>query len=93
MMDFMTTVNRLLQKSSNCRRRRLAVQCYAVTPIDTECGLIEWVPHMVQLRSVIKGYWDVLKMGFSHSAIKARSRSPPPSAPPPATASWPRGWQ
>jgi len=72
MMDFMTTVNRLLQKSSNCRRRRLAVQCYAVTPIDTECGLIEWVPHMVQLRSVIKGYWDVLKMGFSHSAIKAR---------------------
>ena len=32
MMDFMTSVNRLLHKSANCRRRRLVVQCYAVTP-------------------------------------------------------------
>ena len=37
MMEFMTAVNRLLHKSPNCRRRRLAVQCYAVTPLDQEC--------------------------------------------------------
>ena len=37
MMEFMTAVNRLLHKSPNCRRRRLAVQCYAVTPLDQAC--------------------------------------------------------
>lgn len=72
MMDFMTAVNRLLRKSPNCRRRRLGVQCYAVTPIDQECGLIEWVPHMVQLRGIIKGYWESLKLPFSHNDVKTR---------------------
>ena len=72
MMDFMTSVNRLLRKSPNCRRRRLGVQCYAVTPIDAECGLIEWVPNMVQLRGIIKGYWESLKLPFTHSDVKSR---------------------
>eukprot|EP00967_Tisochrysis_lutea_P091075 scaffold130549_cov31-Tisochrysis_lutea.AAC.1 len=72
MMEFMTAVNRLLRRSPNCRRRRLSVQCYAVTPIDQECGLIEWVPNMVQLRGIIKGYWESLKLPFSHNDVKTR---------------------
>ena len=50
MMELMTAVNRMLFKSSSCRRRRLAVRCYSVVPLDQECGLIEWVPHMLQAR-------------------------------------------
>lgn len=47
-MELMTAVNRMLHKSSCCRRRRLAVRCYSVVPLDQECGLIEWVPNMLQ---------------------------------------------
>ena len=72
MMDFMTSVNRLLHKSANCRRRRLVVQCYAVTPLDDECGLIEWVPNMCQLRSIIKGYWDTHKTPLDYGGTKER---------------------
>ena len=52
MMELMTAVNRMLHKSSSCRRRRLGVRCYSVVPLDQECGLIEWVPHMLQVRAV-----------------------------------------
>lgn len=48
MMELMTAVNRMLHKSSSCRRRRLSVRCYSVVPLDQECGLIEWVPNMLQ---------------------------------------------
>ena len=72
MMDFMTCVNRLLRKSPSCRARRLATRCYAVTPLDQECGLIEWVPHMLQLRSIIKAQWDSRKLPFAHKDIKER---------------------
>ena len=36
MMELMTAVNRLLHKSGSCRRRRLAVTCYSVVPLDQE---------------------------------------------------------
>lgn len=71
-MDFMTCINRQLRKSAQCRRRRLAVRCYAVTPLNSECGMIEWVPNMVQLRSIIKEYWDLHGIPFSHTDIKRR---------------------
>ena len=45
MMELMTATNRMLRKNSECRRRKLEARCYAVVPLDTECGLIEWVPH------------------------------------------------
>ena len=71
-MEFMTCINRQLRKSAQCRHRRLVVRCYAVTPLDSECGLIEWVPNMIQLRSIIKGYWDSFGIPFSHMNIKRR---------------------
>ncbi|KAL1524613.1 hypothetical protein AB1Y20_019502 [Prymnesium parvum] len=72
MMELMTAVNRMLHKSSGCRRRRLAVRCYAVVPLDQECGLIEWVPNMLQLRSIIKEYWEACGVPFNHARIKSR---------------------
>ena len=34
MIELMTAANRMLHKSSNCRRRKLGVRCYAVVPLD-----------------------------------------------------------
>ena len=50
MMELLSAANRMLHKSSNCRRRKLSVVCYAVVPLDQECGLIEWVPNMEQVK-------------------------------------------
>ena len=74
MMEFMTAVNRLLHKSPNCRRRRLGVQCYAVTPLDQECGLIEWVPNVMPIRNLCKQYYGLLGIPFSTSRIQQRHR-------------------
>ena len=62
--------NRMLGKSSNCRRRKLGVRCYAVTPIDQECGVIEWVPNMLQLRSIIKDKWDEHRTPLDNGRIR-----------------------
>lgn len=72
MMELMTAANRMLQKTANCRRRKLSVRCYAVVPLDQECGLIEWVPNMRQLREIIKDYWECFKHRFDTSSIKTR---------------------
>ena len=43
-----------------------------VTPLDEECGLVEWVPNMLPLREVIRKYWDAFKLKLEHTDIKAR---------------------
>ena len=75
MMELMTAANRMLDKSTNCRRRKLSVRCYAVVPLDQECGLIEWVPNMEQLRSIIKDYWENYRYTMDHNSIKARHQA------------------
>ena len=55
--------------SSTCRRK-LGVRCYAVVPLDQECGLIEWVPNMLQLRGICKEHWDWHNYPFDHGKIK-----------------------
>ena len=75
MMELMTAANRMLHKNANCRRRKLSARCYSVVPLDQECGLIEWVPHMEQLRSIIKEYWDAYRYKLDHNSIKARHQA------------------
>jgi serine/threonine-protein kinase ATR len=72
MMELMTAGNRMLHKSTNCRRRKLAALCYAVVPLDNECGLIEWVPNMQQARAIIKEYWEAYGHQLDANGIKWR---------------------
>ena len=72
MMELMTAGNRMLHKSTNCRRRKLAARCYAVVPLDNECGLIEWVPNMQQARAIIKEYWVAYGHTLDTNDIKGR---------------------
>ena len=75
MMELMTAANRMLHKSTNCRRRKLAARCYAVVPLDQECGLIEWVPNMEQVRTLITRYWRTYKHVFDQSNVKQRHQA------------------
>ena len=43
MMDFNTTLNRILQEDPEGRKRNLRLRTYSVTCLNEECGLLEWV--------------------------------------------------
>ena len=50
-MEVNSLVNKLLAQDMDCRRRQLRIQTYAVTPLDEETGLIEWVPNLTGYRT------------------------------------------
>ncbi|CDZ97128.1 serine threonine-protein kinase atr [Phaffia rhodozyma] len=53
LMDFNAMINKLLKKDSESRRRHLYIRTYAVTPLNDECGLCQWVNHTVPLRNIL----------------------------------------
>lgn len=53
LMEFNDIVNQLLSREAEARQRRLNIRLYSVSPLNEECGLIEWVPNLVGLRPVL----------------------------------------
>ncbi|BGP12911.1 hypothetical protein JCM10213v2_000828 [Rhodosporidiobolus nylandii] len=53
LMEFNSMIVKLLRKDSDARSRKLDIRTYSVVPLNEECGLIEWVPHVVVLRGVL----------------------------------------
>ncbi|KAI9224852.1 hypothetical protein BC828DRAFT_278812 [Blastocladiella britannica] len=54
LMELTGVINRQLREQRATQGRRLYMRRYAVTPLNEECGLIEWVPHTVAVRSVLR---------------------------------------
>ena len=72
MIEFMTLANRLMLRSAQCRRRRLEVRCYGVTPLGDDSGLIEWAANVLPIRSVVKEQWDQARVSYSHHEVRAK---------------------
>lgn len=53
LMEFNGMINRALKKEARCSERRLYIKTYAVTPLNEECGLIEWVDKLKTLRDIL----------------------------------------
>ncbi|MCJ1313521.1 serine/threonine-protein kinase M1 [Agyrium rufum] len=53
LMEFNTMINRALKKDVESSKRRLYIKTYAVTPLNEECGLIEWVDNLKTLRDIL----------------------------------------
>ncbi|KAL9615276.1 MAG: hypothetical protein Q9167_000247 [Letrouitia subvulpina] len=53
LMEFNTMINRTLKKDVESSKRRLYIKTYAVTPLNEECGLIEWVDNLKTLRDIL----------------------------------------
>ena len=53
LMEFNTSVNRLLREDAEGRHRQLRLRTYAVVCLNEECGLLEWVDNTDALRSLI----------------------------------------
>ncbi|SCU88316.1 LAMI_0D09626g1_1 [Lachancea mirantina] len=64
-MQFATTMHFLLKKDFESRKRNLSITTYAVLSLREDCGLIEIVPDVVTLRSVLAAKYESLKIKFS----------------------------
>jgi serine/threonine-protein kinase ATR len=53
LMEFNAMINRALQKDIESSKRRLYIKTYAVTPLNEECGTIEWVEGLKPMRDII----------------------------------------
>ncbi|OJD39951.1 protein kinase rad3 [Diplodia corticola] len=53
LMEFNAMVNRALLGDVESSKRRLDIKTYAVTPLNEECGAIEWVEGLKPMRDII----------------------------------------
>ena len=70
LMEFDSMINKLLQSSSESRRRRLYIRTYAVLILNEECGLIEWVPNTVAFRQILAKHYAALDIPLYTSDLK-----------------------
>ena len=52
-LDFCRTVNTLLLRDPEARRRQLHVRTYCVIPLQGKGGIIEWVPNLTHFRQAV----------------------------------------
>jgi phosphatidylinositol kinase/protein kinase (PI-3 family) len=53
LMEFTSTVDKLLLKDNETSKRLLRIKTYHVTPLNEDCGLIEWIDGAVPIRSIL----------------------------------------
>ncbi|EJD53664.1 hypothetical protein AURDEDRAFT_53550 [Auricularia subglabra TFB-10046 SS5] len=58
LMDFNTIINKLLKTKSESRRRQLHIRTYSVVTLNEECGLLQWVPNTMPIRTVLCKLYD-----------------------------------
>ncbi|KAJ4298728.1 serine/threonine-protein kinase M1 [Collariella sp. IMI 366227] len=57
LMEFNGLINRSLKRDAEASRRQLYIRTYAVTPLNEECGIIEWVDGLKTLRDILLGIY------------------------------------
>ncbi len=57
LMEFNGLINRSLKRDAESSRRQLYIKTYAVTPLNEECGIIEWVDGLKTLRDILLGLY------------------------------------
>lgn len=53
LMEFNGLINRSLKRDTESSKRQLYIRTYAVTPLNEECGIIEWVDGLKTLRDIL----------------------------------------
>lgn len=64
-MQFATTMDFLLSKDVESAKRKLHILTYSVLSLREDCGLLEIVPNVVTLRSILVNKYDRSKFNYS----------------------------
>ncbi|KAH9872038.1 hypothetical protein J1614_006298 [Plenodomus biglobosus] len=70
LMEFNAMINRALQQDIGSSRRRLYIKTYAVTPLNEECGTIEWVEGLKPMRDIIIRFYRQHNIPIDYSEIR-----------------------
>lgn len=70
LMEFNAMINRALQKDIESSKRRLYIKTYAVTPLNEECGAIEWVEGLKPMRDIIIRFYRQHNVQIDYSEIR-----------------------
>ncbi|KAL7276740.1 serine/threonine-protein kinase M1 [Rhizina undulata] len=71
LMEFNNMINRFLKKDAESSRRRLYIRTYFVTPLNEECGLIEWVNNVRPLRDIVLKSYKTKRINIDYRELKA----------------------
>ncbi|KAF1837293.1 protein kinase rad3 [Decorospora gaudefroyi] len=70
LMEFNAMINRALQKDIESSKRRLYIKTYAVTPLNEECGTIEWVEGLKPMRDIILRFYRQHNIQIDYTEIR-----------------------
>ncbi|MCJ1321696.1 serine/threonine-protein kinase M1 [Xylographa vitiligo] len=70
LMEFNAMINRSLKRDAESSKRRLYIKTYAVTPLNEECGLIEWVDNLKTLRDILLRIYKQKNISVNYNEIK-----------------------
>lgn len=68
-MQFATTMDFLLRKDMDSLKRDLGITTYSVLSLREDCGLLEMVPNVVTLRSILVTKYESLKIKYSLKSL------------------------
>jgi serine/threonine-protein kinase ATR len=71
LMEFNSMINRSLKRDAESSKRQLYIKTYAVTPLNEECGIIEWVDGLKTLRDILLNLYKLRGISPNYPEIKA----------------------
>ena len=75
LLEFNSMIGRLLKKDADCSKRGLYIRTYAVTPLNEDCGLIEWVDGLRTLRDILIEFLKRKRISVDWGDIRAYLQS------------------
>ncbi|CEP61553.1 protein kinase MEC1 LALA0_S03e05446g [Lachancea lanzarotensis] len=76
-MQFSTAMDFLLSKDLASRKRKLGITTYSVVSLREDCGLIEIVPNVATLRSILVTKYDGMKIKYSLKSLHEKWQTLP----------------
>ncbi|KAF1815143.1 hypothetical protein P152DRAFT_391724 [Eremomyces bilateralis CBS 781.70] len=69
LMEFNDMINRTFKKDTEGSKRRLYIKTYAVTPLNEQCGVLEWVEGLQPIRDFLLDKYKQIGMRVNHDWI------------------------
>ncbi|KFY81056.1 hypothetical protein V499_00169 [Pseudogymnoascus sp. VKM F-103] len=70
LMEFNSMINRSLKRDAEASKRQLYIKTYAVTPLNEECGIIEWVDGLKTLRDILLGFYKSIGVAPNYTELR-----------------------
>lgn len=70
LMEFNAMINRALQQDIQASKRRLYIRTYGVTPLNEECGTIEWVEGLKPMRDILIRLYRQKSISIDYGEIR-----------------------